>query len=43
MLKCDANSYLTSAAASSPMLPSATLGNFTFADLANFAGVTKPL
>jgi hypothetical protein len=41
MLKRDANSYLN-AASFTPILPSATSGDFTFADLVIFAGVTQP-
>lgn len=42
MLKRDANSYLNVAGGFAPMLPSAAAGDFTFADLVNFAGVTQP-
>lgn len=42
MLKRDANSYWNVAGGFTPMLPSATAGAFTFADLVNFAGVTQP-
>lgn len=43
ILKRDANSYLnTSGGSFTPMLPSAVAGNFTFADLVIFAGVTQP-
>jgi hypothetical protein len=41
ILKRDASSYIN-AAGFAPMLPSATAGNFTVADLATFAGVTHP-
>jgi hypothetical protein len=42
MLKRDANSFVNVAGGFTPMLPSATAGDFTFADLVNFAGVTQP-
>jgi hypothetical protein len=42
ILKRDASSYLNAAGGFSPMLPSAALGEFTVADLVNFAGVTQP-
>jgi heme peroxidase len=42
MLKRDAGSYLNASVAFTPILPSATPGDFTFADLVNFAGVTMP-
>ncbi len=42
MLKRDANSYLNIGSPFTPMLPSSTAGDFTFADLAIFAGVTQP-
>ncbi len=41
ILKRDASSYLN-AGGFTPMLPSATLGDFTVADLLTFAGVTQP-
>jgi Animal haem peroxidase len=41
MLKRDAGSFLN-AAGFVPTLPSASAGDFTFADLVNFAGVTQP-
>ncbi len=41
MLKRDASSYLN-AGGFAPMLPSATPGDFTVADLVTFAGVTHP-
>lgn len=41
MLKRDASSYLN-APGFTPILPSATAGDFTVADLLIFAGVTKP-
>jgi hypothetical protein len=41
ILKRDAGSYLN-ASAFTPILPSATPGDFTFADLLTFAGVTQP-
>ncbi len=42
MLKRDASSYLNVAGGFTPMLPSATPGDFTVADLVIFAGVTQP-
>jgi hypothetical protein len=42
ILKRDPNSYLNVAGGFTPILPSATPGNFTFADLLIFAGVTQP-
>jgi hypothetical protein len=42
MLKRDAGSYLNVAGGFTPILPSATPGDFTFADLLIFAGVTQP-
>ncbi|MDQ3681481.1 MAG: hypothetical protein M3352_00235 [Bacteroidota bacterium] len=42
ILKRDANSFLNIGGAFTPILPSATPGDFTFADLAIFAGVTQP-
>jgi len=42
MLKRDASSYLNAAGGFTPMLPSAAPGDFTVADLVNFAGVTQP-
>jgi hypothetical protein len=42
MLKRDANSFVNVAGGFTPVLPSATAGDFTFADLVNFAGVTQP-
>lgn len=43
MLKRDPNSYLnTSGGTFTPMLPSTVAGDFTFADLVIFAGVTQP-
>ena len=42
ILKRDASSYLNLPGGFSPSLPSATAGSFTFADLVNFSGVTKP-
>jgi hypothetical protein len=42
MLKRDVNSHLNVSGGFAPMLPSATAGDFTFADLVNFAGVTQP-
>jgi hypothetical protein len=41
ILKRDASSYLN-AGGFSPMLPSATPGDFTVADLVTFAGITQP-
>ena len=42
MLKRDATSFLNMGGGFTPSLPSATGGDFTFADLVNFSGVTKP-
>lgn len=42
ILKRDANSYLNVSGGFTPMLPAAAAGNFTFADLVVFAGVTQP-
>jgi hypothetical protein len=42
MLKRDASSYLNLAGGFTPMLPSATPGDFTAADLLTFAGATQP-
>lgn len=42
ILKRDATSFLNVAGGFTPTLPSATAGDFTFADLLNFSGVTKP-
>ena len=42
MLKRDTNSYLNVSGGFTPMLPSAAAGDFTFADLVIFAGVTQP-
>jgi hypothetical protein len=42
ILKRDATSFLNLPGGFSPSLPSATPGHFTFADLVNFSGVTKP-
>lgn len=42
MLKRDIGSYLNVTGGFTPMLPSATAGNFTVADLVIFAGVTQP-
>jgi hypothetical protein len=42
ILKRDAASYLNAPGVFTPILPSATPGNFTVADLLTFAGVTKP-
>jgi len=42
MLKRDASSYLNVPGGFTPMLPSATPGDFTVADLVRFAGVTQP-
>ena len=42
ILKRDAASYLNVPGAFSPILPSATAGDFTVADLVRFAGVTQP-
>ena len=42
ILKRDGASYLRATPAFTPFLPSATPGDFTFADLVIFAGVTQP-
>lgn len=42
ILKRDAGSYLNVSGGFTPILPSATPGNFTVADLVTFAGVTQP-
>jgi len=42
MLKRDASSFLNVAGGFAPILPSVTPGDFTVADLVNFAGVTQP-
>jgi len=42
ILKRDAGSYLNAPTAFTPSLPSAVTGDFTFADLVIFAGVTQP-
>lgn len=42
ILKRDATSFLNLPGGFTPSLPSAASGDFTFADLVNFAGVTKP-
>lgn len=42
ILKRDAGSYLNVGGGFTPILPSAVAGNFTVADLVNFAGVTQP-
>jgi len=42
ILKRDASSFVHLGGGFTPTLPSATVGDFTFADLVNFAGVTKP-
>ena len=42
ILKRDATSFLNVNGGFAPSLPSATAGDFTFADLVNFSGVTKP-
>ena len=42
ILKRDPNSYLNVAGGFTPMLPSKTSGDFTFADLVILAGVTQP-
>jgi hypothetical protein len=42
ILKRDASSYLNVAGGFTPMLPSATPGDFTVADLVAFAGITHP-
>jgi hypothetical protein len=42
ILKRDATSFLNLPGGFTSSLPSVTAGDFTFADLVNFAGVTKP-
>ena len=42
ILKRDASSYLNVSGGFTPILPSATPGDFTVADLVTFAGVTQP-
>ena len=42
MLKRDPSSYLNVAGGFTPFLPSSTSGDFTFADIMIFAGVTEP-
>lgn len=42
ILKRDADSYLNASSPFTPILPSATAGDFTVADLLIFAGVTQP-
>ena len=42
ILKRDASSYLNVSGGFAPMLPSASPGEFTVADLVSFAGVTQP-
>jgi hypothetical protein len=42
MLKRDASSYLNASGGFAPILPSAAPGDFTVADLINFAGVSHP-
>jgi hypothetical protein len=42
ILKRDASSYLNVSGGFAPILPSATAGDFTVADLVTFAGVTQP-
>lgn len=42
MLRRDGGSFLNAAVPFVPSLPSTTPGDFTFADLVNFAGVTQP-
>ncbi|MGE0601411.1 MAG: heme peroxidase family protein [Dehalococcoidia bacterium] len=42
MLKRDPESYLNASGGFAPFLPSMTAGDFTFADLVIFAGVTQP-
>lgn len=42
ILKRDANSFLNVTGGFTPFLPSAVGGDFTIADLVNFAGVTQP-
>jgi len=42
ILKRDATSFLNLSGGFTPSLPSITAGDFTFADIVNFAGATKP-
>lgn len=42
MLKRNPDSYINASAAFTPLLPSATAGDFTVADLVNFSRVTVP-
>ena len=42
ILKRDASSYLNVGGGFSPILPSTVPGDFTFADLVIFSGVTQP-
>ena len=42
LLKRDVSSFLNAPGGFTPMLPSATLGDFTVADLVIFSGVTTP-
>ena len=42
ILKRDASSYLNVSGGFTPFLPSVSMGDFTFADLMIFAGVTQP-
>jgi hypothetical protein len=42
MLKRDGGSYLNASGGFTPILPAAVAGDFTFADLVIFAGVTQP-
>ena len=42
ILKRDATSFLNLSGGFTPSLPSAAVGDFTFADLVNFSGVTTP-
>lgn len=42
ILKRDASSFMNASGGFAPMLPSATPGDFTVADLVTFAGVTQP-
>ena len=42
ILKRDATSFLNLSGGFTPSLPSAAAGDFTFADLVNFSGVTTP-
>lgn len=42
MLRRDATSFLNVSGGFTPSLPSAGVGDFTFADLINFSGVNKP-